>query len=63
MVHLGTSRGSVVSMFSPKHRRAIFTIVLSPGKLLSTFPSVNEPNVKKPASAMRRQASIEMPVL
>ena len=50
-------------MFSPKHRRAILTIVLSPGKLLSTFPSVNEPNVKKPASAMRRQASIEMPVL
>jgi hypothetical protein len=38
-------------------------MVLSEGKLLSTFPWVREPKVRKPARAMRRQASIEMPVL
>jgi hypothetical protein len=57
------SRGRVVSMFSPKQKRAMFTMVLSEGKLLRTFPWVREPKVRKPARAMRRQATMEMVVL
>ena len=57
------SRGRVVSMFNPKHNRAMLTTVLSEGKLLRTFPCVKEPKVRKPASAMRRQANMEIPVL
>jgi len=50
-------------MLRPKQSRAILTIMLSSGKLLSTFPSVREPKVKKPASAIRRQAAMDMEVL
>jgi hypothetical protein len=57
------SRGRVVSIFKPKHSRAMLTMVLSVGKLLRTFPWVKEPKVRKPARAMRRQAIIEIPVL
>lgn len=40
----------------------MLTIVLLVGKLLRTLPWVREPKVRKPARAMRRQASIEIPV-
>ena len=50
-------------MFSPKQKRAMLTMVLSGGKLLRTFPSVLDPKVRKPASAIRRQATMEMLVL
>lgn len=50
-------------MLRPKHRRAMLTIVLSEGKLLRTLPSVLEPKVRKPASAMAMQAIMEMVVL
>jgi hypothetical protein len=57
------SKGRVVSMFRPKQNRAMLTIMLSDGKLLRTFPCVREPKVRKPARAMRRQATMEMLVL
>jgi hypothetical protein len=50
-------------MLRPKQRRAKLTIVLSVGKLFRTFPWVREPKVRKPARAMRRQATMEMLVL
>jgi len=50
-------------MFSPKQKRAILTMVLSGGKLFRTFPSVLDPKVRKPARAIRRQATMEMLVL
>lgn len=56
------SSGIVVSMFRPKHRRAMLTMMLSEGKLLRTLPSVLSPKVTKPASAMIRHASIDTPV-
>ena len=52
-----------MSILSPKQRRATFTIILSEGKLLRTLPSVLERKVRKPASAIRRQAIMEMLVL
>jgi len=62
-LHTKASSGSVVSIFSPKKSRAMFTIRLSLGKLFSTLPSVLSPNVKYPESAMTRHATNEMPVL
>lgn len=56
------SRGRVVSMFSPKQKRATLTRA-EEGKLLSTLPSVREPKVRKPERAMARQAKKEMMVL
>ena len=44
------------------YNRAMFTMTLSSGKLLRTLPSVLSPKVRKPARAMTRQASMEMPV-
>lgn len=57
------SSGSVDNMLSPKHRRAMLTMMLFVGKLLSTFPCVMSPKVRYPASAMSIQATIEMVVL
>ncbi len=57
------SSGRVVSIFKPKQRRAMLTMVLSAGKLLRTLPWVREPKVRKPARAMSMQASMEMVVL
>lgn len=56
------SRGRVVNMLRPKHRRAMFTMMLSVGKLLSTLPCVKRPKVRKPDSAIIRQATMEMKV-
>ena len=41
----------------------MLTMTLSRGKLLRTLPWVKEPKVRKPARAMRRQASMDMLVL
>lgn len=57
------SRGSVVSILSPKQKRAMFTMVFELGKLLRTLPWVLEPKVRKPARAIRRQARREINVL
>lgn len=57
------SSGRVVSMFKPKQKRAILTIVLVVGKLLRTFPCVLEPKVMKPARAIARHAMRETLVL
>ena len=50
-------------MLSPKQKRAMFTMMLSVGKLFRTLPWVREPKVRNPARAMRRQASMEIVVL
>ena len=44
------------------HSRAMFTIMLSGGKLFSTFPSVLLPKVRNPAKAIVKQATIEIKV-
>lgn len=54
------SRGRVVSMLRPKHRRAMFTMRLFGEKLLSTLPWVREPKLRKPARPRRRHAAQEM---
>lgn len=41
---------------------AMLTIMLFVGKLFRTFPAVLSPNVRKPATAMMRQATMEIPV-
>lgn len=50
----------MVSIFNPKHKRAMFTRTLELGKLLSTLPRVLSPNVRNPLSAIARHANIEM---
>ena len=42
------------------HSRAIFTMILSLGKLFRTFPRVLSPKVRKPANAIAMHAIIEM---
>lgn len=44
------------------YSRAMLTMIMSDGKLFSTFPCVSEPNVRYPDSAMTRHATIETPV-
>jgi hypothetical protein len=51
----------VVSMLSPKQNRAISIQTLE-GKLLRMLPAVLSPKVRKPESAMVRQARREMVV-
>lgn len=47
---------------SGTYNRAIFTMILSAGKLFRTLPWVFDPKVKKPASAMVKHIIIETPV-
>jgi hypothetical protein len=44
------------------HSRAMFTMILLEGKLLSTLPWVFDPNDKKPARAITKHITIETPV-
>lgn len=57
------SRGRVVSMLRPKHRRARLTIGLVRGKLLRMLALVREVKVRKPARARSAQKRREMVVL
>lgn len=41
---------------------AMLTMILPLGKLFNTFPAVLSPNVRNPAKAMRRHATIDIPV-
>lgn len=71
------SRGKVLSILRPKqldlisgavgkkestYKRAILTMTLSDGKLLSTLPWVRSPKERNPARAIARQAAMEMDV-
>ena len=71
------SRGKVLSILRPKqlysvsgvlrktestYKRAMFTMILSVGKLFSTLPWVLSPKERNPARAIARQATMEMDV-